>query len=317
MTLTRAVFFWFESYLFDADTLPKRLLSFLLWPLSVLYCTIVRIKKLISRPQDLGIPIVSVGNLTIGGSGKSPVTIALARHFKRPAVILRGYGRSSKGLVTVSDGSKIVCSIKESGDEAMMIAKALPNAQVYVCEDRKEGMEAAKSKGAQVVFLDDGFGKFSIKKLDILIEPSIPPKNSFCLPSGCYRYPKSFVRLAQTVLREGREFTREVSIKEHSDERMVLSTAIAKPQRLEPYLPKNVVHRLYLPDHSEFDTEELKRLLEKHDAKFLLITAKDAVKLQDSGLPLCVLELEIIFSQGVIESILGRLIHPVAIPEEF
>jgi tetraacyldisaccharide 4'-kinase len=78
----------------------------------------------------MGIPIISVGNLTVGGSGKTPFVIELCKLLDSPCVVSRGYGRRSKGVVVVSRNGTILCGVKESGDEAMLIAKKAGNAKI-------------------------------------------------------------------------------------------------------------------------------------------------------------------------------------------
>jgi tetraacyldisaccharide 4'-kinase len=115
-----------------------------LLPFSLLYAFIMMIRRRIAKRRDLGIPIVSVGNLLVGGSGKTPMTIALAGRFDRPAVVLRGYGRKSEGLVVVSEWGDIRTEVETAGDEAMLLARALPHATVIVCEVRVSGFETVK-----------------------------------------------------------------------------------------------------------------------------------------------------------------------------
>ncbi len=89
----------------------------------------------------------------------------------------------------------------------------MKNATVIVSEDRVLGIKKAKELGSKVIFLDDGFSKYNIKKFDILLKPKDEPTNNFCIPSGAYREPKSFYKKANLVLKEGIDFKREVEIK--------------------------------------------------------------------------------------------------------
>jgi tetraacyldisaccharide 4'-kinase len=93
-------------------------------PLSVIYGILMLIRRLLTRKQDFDIPIVSVGNLIVGGSGKTPFVIALASKYKDVAVISRGYGRQSKGLIEVSRKGKILTTVEQSGDEPMLMVAA-------------------------------------------------------------------------------------------------------------------------------------------------------------------------------------------------
>ena len=242
------------------------------------------------KAEDFGIRVVSIGNLTVGGSGKTPLVTALAQKEKHPAIILRGYGRESKGLIVVKDTKAIHCDVTMSGDEAMIYAKKLPHATVIVSEDRKPAIIKAKELGCEIVFLDDAYSKHNIKKKDIIIE--VVTKNSFCLPSGPYRE-----RLWQSkdveVVREDIDFVRETTLID-AKERMSLVTAIARPERLQKYLPQeNIVAKHYFEDHHNYSKEELEAILQQDKSDSLLVTFKDYVKIEDFGLPLSLLDLEV------------------------
>ena len=273
-------------------SLLDRLLAFLLLPLSLAYTALAILRRLWATPRSFGIPVVSIGNLTLGGSGKTPLTIALASSYPKAAIVLRGYGRASKGMHVVSHWGVLTCNVHQSGDEAMLYAKMLPDALVIVSEIRTQGIIKAKSLGAEVVFLDDGFGKADIEKFDILIRPTPPPVLPFCLPSGPYREPAWFYNYANMVLEEGKEFRRNVRVHNPTDT-MVLVTAIANPERLKPFLPQGIVASYAFPDHYMYTKEELVTLLQDHHASSLLVTQKDAVKLEAFGLPLSLLLLSL------------------------
>ena len=278
---------WGERYLYAPGPL-ERLLSILLLPLSWLYCVLMYLRYLRLRPKDLGVNVISVGNLTVGGSGKTPLVSALARRYENAAVVLRGYGRQSSGLIVVSDRGRIACDVTRSGDEAMIYAHKLPRAVVIVSESREEGIQKAKAMGCDIVFLDDGYGKHQIKKLDLVIE--VETANNSCLPSGPYR-ERLWCGKDAVVVREGHEFTRRVSVVD-STPKMVLVTAIARPQRLDAYLP-DVAGKHYFPDHHFFSEEELRDIFRESGATSLLVTYKDYVKIANFNLPLSLLDLEL------------------------
>jgi len=259
----------------------------------MLYCIVVILKRYLAKSKELHIPIVSIGNLTLGGSGKTPFTISLAKDRKNIAVILRGYKRESKELLIVSRYGDIKCSVQDSGDEAMLYAKSLPNALVIVCKDRIEAIEYAKKEGIKAIFLDDAFHRHEIKKFDILLEPKDEYKNSFCIPSGPYREPKSFAKYADIVAKEDIDFHRVVKITNKTD-KMLLVTAISKPQRLENFLQKeNLVAKIYFQDHHPYTKDEIKKLIKRYNPTSILTTRKDAVKLEDFDLNLSIIELDI------------------------
>ncbi|WP_345977613.1 tetraacyldisaccharide 4'-kinase [Sulfurimonas sp. HSL3-7] len=285
--MKQGLILWGERY-FYAPGPMQRLLSLLLWPLSLLYCGVVNLRYRMERPRDFKLPIISVGNLTVGGSGKTPIVTALAARYDKVAVVLRGYGRKSRGLVLVSDGKKILVDVDESGDEAMLYATVLPRAVVIVSEKRESAIEKAKEMGCQCLFLDDGYNKHQIKKLDILIE--VETKNNFCLPAGPYR-ERLWRGKKALMIKENREFRRKVALIDAS-EKMVLVTAIARAERLDPYLP-DVADKIYFEDHHYFTKKELESVLERTGAQSLLVTLKDYVKIRKFDLPVSLMELSL------------------------
>lgn len=295
--MKRLITFWIEGYFYRPSALQK-LLSFFLYPLSLLYCFAAWIRYISSTPKDFGIPIVSVGNLTVGGSGKTPLVSALCALYEKPAIVLRGYGRHSQGLVVVKDNSSILCDVSRSGDEAMLYAQTLAHAVVIVSEKRQSAIELAKSMGCEVVFLDDGYGKHSIGKLDLLIDVQTP--NTFCLPSGPYR-ERLWSGKNVIILDENRSFVRIVKIHNETP-KMALVTAIARPQRLDPYLPQ-VVAKIYFEDHHFFTKEELQKILKQTGSSSLLVTQKDFVKIAPFNLPLSLLALKLELSPELIDTV--------------
>jgi len=246
----------------------------------------------------MGLPVISVGNLTLGGSGKTPLVTVLAQKFEGSAIVLRGYGRQSSGLYVVHDGNKILCDVQTSGDEAMIYASKLSRTIVIVSEIREEGIAKAKALGAQQVFLDDAYSKHQIKKLDLLINVETP--NTFCLPSGAYREQLWHSKEA-IVLDESKDFRRQVHV-EDATEKMALVTAIARPERLDQYLPE-VCSKTYFEDHHFFTKEELSEVLQKSMATSLLVTYKDLVKMSHFNLPLSLLDLELEIDNALLEKI--------------
>ena len=263
----------------------------LLSPLSLVYGLIMYFRRLFVVKKSFGLPIVSIGNLVVGGSGKTPFVIALASRYEKVAVISRGYGRQSKSLVQVSNKGDILCTVEESGDEAMLIAVSLPKASVIVSEDRSKAITLAKEQGAELIILDDGFNRVDIEKFEILLEPK-EVKNYFPFPSGAFREFWFMNVYADLVLKEERDFIRKVTLEDLSS-KMLLVTAISNPQRLDPYLPKNVVGKVYLEDHAYFDKEKLKRQMQEYGAETLLVTEKDRVKMRGFKLPLSKMKLKL------------------------
>ncbi len=161
----------------------------------------------IFKTQPLDVPVISIGNLSVGGTGKTPVAMALARWISesmRVAVVSRGYKRdSSNDPLVVSDGASILCSAKEGGDEPYLMATRLPGVSVVVGSDRYEAASlAVKELGAQVVLLDDGFQNRRIRKdLELLlVDAEKGFGNGKLLPAGPLREPLSSIVRANMVV---------------------------------------------------------------------------------------------------------------------
>ena len=246
-----------------------------------------------AKPKDFNIPIISIGNLTVGGSGKTPFLISLANEYEEVAIILRGYGRNSSGLHVVTKDT----DVNISADEAKLYATSLPKALVIVSEDRIKAINEAKKRGAKIIFLDDGFSKSHIKKFDILLRPKNEPKLPFCLPSGAYREPKWLYKKADLVVNEEKDFKRVVRVKNPTSD-MILVTAISKPKRLDEFLPE-VKTKIYFEDHYMYKKEELVELIKKYNATSILTTTKDEVKIKDFNLPLSILDLHVEINENI------------------
>jgi tetraacyldisaccharide 4'-kinase len=130
-----------------------------------------------ARRRRLTRPVVSVGNLRVGGSGKTPlveyIVRLLAARGERPAVLTRGYARRTPhdGVTVVSTGSAIVADLDSAGDEPLMLARALPGTPVLVGADRYlSGLVAERRLGATVHVMDDGFQHFELARdVDLLV----------------------------------------------------------------------------------------------------------------------------------------------------
>lgn len=281
---------FFEAMLFAPKWYHYPLIL-LLFPFSVIYGIMMSIRRIMTSPKNFGIPIISVGNLIVGGSGKTPFAIALASRLDGVVIISRGYGRKSKGLVEVSSEGKILVDVTQSGDEPMLMAQSLPGASVIVSEDRASAIELAKEKGAKCIILDDGFNRVEIEKFEIVLEPE-HIKNYLPFPAGAFREFWFNKKYADIVAKEGEAFHRQVAF-ENLKPKMVLVTAISNPDRLNTYLPEGIVDKVYLEDHAYFEEEKLKMLLSEHEAQSLLVTQKDAVKMQDFKLPISEMKLKL------------------------
>ena len=274
-------------------------ISIILLPISLFYLIVATLRRKCAKYYDFKIPIISVGNLIVGGSGKTPFLCEIAKDFDNVAVISRGYKRKSKGLLVVSKNGEICATQEQSGDEAYLIALTLKNASVIVSKDRVAGILEAQRLGAKIIFLDDGF-RFNFKKLSIVLSPKLEPFFKLPLPSGIYR-ENPFAK-GDLMLKEGVDYTREVGV-ESPTTRMLLLTAIANPARLDEFLPQGVIGKILLKDHAVFDLEALRTEFKRTGATSLLVTRKDFVKLSDCDLPLSILSLKIHIDSRVVEQI--------------
>jgi tetraacyldisaccharide 4'-kinase len=158
--------------------------------------------------RKLSIPVISIGNLTVGGTGKTPMTIYLARLLqsmgKRVGVLSRGYRGAAPGAVNVvSDGKKVRLVPGEAGDEPFLIAQKLPGIVVLTGKDRGLAGEYAQNNfSIDVALLDDGFQHIKLKRdLDILLlDGRSPLGNGYLLPRGNLREPPESIRRAHLVL---------------------------------------------------------------------------------------------------------------------
>lgn len=280
---------WINKYFYSPDIVGVALCIFLL-PLSFIYSLFVCIKKLFSKKKSFDIKIISVGNLIVGGSGKTPLVKAIYNIFSphlKTFIVLRGYKRQSKGCILISNNEEIFVDICQSGDEAMEYAKFKAN--VIVSEDRKIAIDLAKKNSAKLIIFDDGFSKFDIDKFDILLKPAIEPFFPFTFPSGAYRYPKFFYKFANFIPQKD-DIIKKSHILNQTD-RMLLVTAIANPNRLKEHFDKCIDIKFY-PDHYFFSKDELENLLQKFNATSLLVTMKDYVKIERFNLPISIIILE-------------------------
>lgn len=163
------------------------------------------------RRKRLDTPVISVGNLTVGGTGKTPMVqylcTGLSRRGWNPAVLSYGYGGSLRGRFgIVSDRTSVLLTPHETGDEPVMLAESMPGVPVLVCKDRgKSGRAAIQDFGADVLVLDDGFQVWKLHRdLDIvLINAGKPFDNGRTLPAGRLREPSIALRRADCIIATG------------------------------------------------------------------------------------------------------------------
>ena len=154
-----------------------------------------------------GVPVLSVGNITVGGAGKTPLAGRFAGRFLtegyRTVLVTRGYGRRTRGTVVVSDGAGVLLSPEEGGDEAVMLALALPSLVVIADEQRVRGCELAVRRfGAERIVLDDAFQHRSCARAAdvVAVDAMRDLLRESLLPSGRLREPLSSLRRASMLI---------------------------------------------------------------------------------------------------------------------
>lgn len=187
----------------------------LLWPFSLLYFLIYQLRRMGYRARLFGtnknrLPKICIGNLTAGGTGKSPFCIMLAGELSaagfKPAILSRGYWRSAdKGskILAVSDWQRMLAGPDQSGDEPFLMAqKLLGRAIVMVGKDRVRTSELAAAAGADVIIMDDGFQHWKLfRDLDIvLLDAKRPLGNGWLLPAGRLREPAPALKRAGIIV---------------------------------------------------------------------------------------------------------------------
>jgi tetraacyldisaccharide 4'-kinase len=181
--------------------------------LSYPYATVLRLRALgyrlgLLRSYRLSCPVVSVGNITLGGTGKTPTVAWIAGYLmgrgKRVVVLSRGYGGSAAGeLRVVSDGKSILVGPEEAGDEPCLLAGKLPGLMVVIGADRyRAGLHALEELQPDLVLLDDGFQHLRLKRdLNILLlDATRPFASGYTLPGGMLREPVSAAGRADLVV---------------------------------------------------------------------------------------------------------------------
>jgi tetraacyldisaccharide 4'-kinase len=183
--------------------------AFFLYLLSKIYAGIMKIRALLYQWQifqikKLHCKVISIGNITTGGSGKTPMTIYLARMLSRfgcrVVILSRGYrGTFEQSCAIVSDGKKIIMDARSAGDEPCLMAKKLSSVPVIVGKDRYAcGQMAIQKFSPDMILLDDAFQHLRIyRDIDIVLMDNYSPLgNSHVIPRGVLREPKSHLHRA-------------------------------------------------------------------------------------------------------------------------
>ncbi len=188
-------------------------LTSLLGILSVPYGAVMRLRGLayragLLRTRRLPKSVISVGNITAGGTGKTPVVALIARYYidrgKKVAVLSRGYaGTSERKPAIVTDGKNIFMTPGDAGDEPCMLAEKIPGLMVVVGADRyRAGLYAMEHLAPDLFILDDGFQHMGLyRDLNILLmDQTRPLGNGRVLPAGLLREPRSATARADLII---------------------------------------------------------------------------------------------------------------------
>lgn len=241
-------------------------------------------------------PVISVGNIAAGGTGKTPFTILLANRLhargERVAVLSRGYGATSPSASAVVVDPK-TSRAEEVGDEPILIARKT-SAQVVVTKKRIDGARRAIEGGATILLLDDGFQHRRLARdLDIVLLDASDPYRGGLLPHGRLREPPAALARAnliaiigdpqlaipdlpeRPVLRVEVEARPAIALQ---GRRVALIAAIGRPERFEHTvraLGANIVSTRYFRDHRRFDPEPAIAEARAKNAELILTTEKD------------------------------------------
>ncbi len=153
-------------------------------------------------------PVLSVGNVAAGGTGKTPFVRWLAGELvargRRPSILTRGYGRASRGTVVVSDGAGTLASARDAGDEPALLARALPTVPIVAEANRARGARRAEEIQPAIALhiLDDGFSHVALARdLDIvLLDATAPDAGGALLPAGRLREPLASLARADLLV---------------------------------------------------------------------------------------------------------------------
>jgi tetraacyldisaccharide 4'-kinase len=195
------------------DDYPIFSLATPLWGVSMFYGGLARLRRRLYargrlKSRRLPCPVISVGNLALGGTGKTPLVVHLAERIRkmgyRPVILSRGYrGLAEKNGAVVSNGRNLLCDARQAGDEPYLMAALLPAVPVVVGRDRyRNGMDAARRFQPDLMILDDGFQHLQLKRdLDLLLlDAQRPFGNGHILPRGTLREPAASLLDADAVV---------------------------------------------------------------------------------------------------------------------
>ncbi|HEY2011288.1 MAG TPA: tetraacyldisaccharide 4'-kinase [Rhizomicrobium sp.] len=267
----------------------------LLAPLGALYGLSVAIKAAGAKPFDSGVPVICVGNLTAGGSGKTPIAIAIAEMLRarghKPCFLTRGYGGSERGPALASRGH----AASVMGDEALLLARTAPT---IVSRDRIAGAKLAREKGANVLVMDDGHQNFALRKTLslVVVDAETGFGNGRQIPAGPLREPvmQGLARADAVVLvGEGTPDLKGYTgplLRAHlkaesaafANHDVFAFAGIGRPEKFTASLEAGGAHltgRCFFDDHHPYTDDEITQLRMVAGGATLVTTEKDFVRL--------------------------------------
>ncbi|MFI4983732.1 MAG: tetraacyldisaccharide 4'-kinase [Rickettsiales bacterium] len=267
--------------------------NYLLLPLSGIYSLVCYIRYFLSSPQKVNAKVICVGNVVIGGSGKTPLCIALAKEHKKVAFISRGYKGALSNPVKPLKVDQTKHSYLEVGDEPLLLAEVAPT---YICPNRYLAAQLAIKDGAKVIIMDDGLQNYSLYKDEVYIIDN-QNTNGMVLPAGNLREPMNL------ALRKGKLITARTKVQQPSKfkgKSCIAVCSIAHPERFFTALKSTgakLVGQHAFPDHHRYMGDELKSLIAKAKGQHcqLVTTSKDYVKLGKFKKEFLVLEIVVEF----------------------
>jgi tetraacyldisaccharide 4'-kinase len=304
-----APLFWFDK---------ASVVALLLSPLGAVY-SFFTLKRMGRKGFKCSVPVICVGNPTLGGAGKTPTAIALCKALqamgKRPVFLSRGSGGTNKeALIVTNQAASVV------GDEPLLLAK---HAQVIVSRDRVRGAKLAMTLKPDCIILDDGFQNPHLHKdfSILVIDKSQGIGNGFVFPAGNLRAElEPQMALANVILLVGEGeymppphpkiykalITADISQLKHK--KYIAFCGLAAPQKFRDTLTSNGIEVAYMvrfEDHHKYSEADFTRLKGLSDSLKLplITTAKDDVKLQASGLDYEVLPIEMKLDEGLTKSL--------------
>ncbi len=278
------------------------------------------------RPKEF---VISIGNLTWGGTGKTSLTSYLAKFLINEGfkigILSRGYQRNSYGPLIVSDGQEIKATWKDAGDEPYLLASMNPNAAIVVSESRVQGLPILSQFQPDVILLDDAFQHRQIARdLNlVLIDSTENILNLRVLPFGKLREPLDGLQRANAIILTHSKNANPETVKavnaynvpvyhanygvsnfEYSGKSIAAFCGIATPQHFQRLLVDNgakVVLFRKFSDHHVYSHSELRELEQdalKSGAETIVTTSKDAVKLPHHfHLPLGIVNVEFVIEE--------------------